>query len=337
MTAWARYQRLEADGLWRPGAGEQRREVIVSFGAASLVIADRNEVALAHWSLPALIRLNPGAEPALYAPARDADETLEIADTGMIEAVETVRRAVSREGPHRGRIRLAVAAGIAAAIAALGWFWLPDALVSYTAGAVPDAQRARISQRLAVEITALSGPPCGGPRGQAALDTLAHRLLGAGRTAIVVPQAVPGAVLLPDGTVLLRAATVEDHEGPEVAAAYMLREALRREIEDPLAVLLRQAGTGPTLRLLTRGSLPRPTLRAHAEALMREAAAPVPPEAFLARLAAAGVPSTPYARALDPTGESTLSLIEADPWASDPAPPLMPDADWISLQQICEE
>jgi hypothetical protein len=336
MTAWAKYERLEAPGLWRPGAGAQRREMIVSFGTASLVIADRNEVALAHWSLPALIRLNPGQAPALYAPGREADETLEIADPAMIEAVETVRRALARDRPRAGRVRLIVAGGVALLLAAIGWVWLPGALVAYTTGVVPDEQRARLARDLMTEVTALTGPPCDTPRGAAALDGLARGLLGAGRRAAILPQGVPGAVLLPDGTVLLDSRLVEDHEGPEVAAAYLLREALRRELHDPLAVLLQQAGTGPTLRLLTSGNLPRPVLRARAEALLREPP-PLPQAAFLARLGAAGVPSTPYARTLDPTGETVLELIEADPYGTDPAPPLLPDADWIALQQICEE
>ncbi|MBL4558023.1 MAG: hypothetical protein JKP98_15845 [Rhodobacteraceae bacterium] len=97
MTALEQYERLEAEGLWRPAADAQRREVLVSFGSASLVIADRNDVALAHWSLPALTRLNPGKRPALYAPGGEAAETLEIADATMVDAVETVRRALARE------------------------------------------------------------------------------------------------------------------------------------------------------------------------------------------------------------------------------------------------
>ena len=60
MTALPEYQRLECSGLWRDGPGAQRREVIVAFGDATLVIADaRSDRALAHWSLPAVLRLQP--------------------------------------------------------------------------------------------------------------------------------------------------------------------------------------------------------------------------------------------------------------------------------------
>ncbi|HBG98058.1 MAG TPA: hypothetical protein DDY29_04800 [Rhodobacteraceae bacterium] len=337
MTALEQYERLEAEGLWRPAADAQRREVLVSFGSASLVIADRNDVALAHWSLPALTRLNPGKRPALYAPGGEAAETLEIADATMVDAVETVRRALAREGPQRGRIRLVAGLGVALLIGLLGWFWLPGALVNHTVGVVPDEQRVRISRALMAEVTALTGPACTSPRGLSVLGVLSRDLLGARRIAVVLPDGVPGAVMLPDGTVLLDRALVEDHDGPEILAAYLVREAVRRTADDPLARMLRDAGTGPTLRLFTSGQLPDRTLRGWAAKLLRAPQDPVPAEDFLARLAEAGVPSTPYARAIDPAGTATAALIAADPMAGQRAPSLMSDADWVALQQICAD
>ena len=50
MTALKEYARLESGGLWRADADAQRRDVIVSFGDATLVISDSAERALAHWS-----------------------------------------------------------------------------------------------------------------------------------------------------------------------------------------------------------------------------------------------------------------------------------------------
>lgn len=43
MTALREYDRLEATGLWRPGPEEQRREVVVSIGEATLVITDMRD------------------------------------------------------------------------------------------------------------------------------------------------------------------------------------------------------------------------------------------------------------------------------------------------------
>ena len=74
MTALAKYQRLECTGLWRPTAAAQMREVVVGLGSTTLVLADpKTAMALAHWSLPSLERLNPGEMPAIFAPGRMTD------------------------------------------------------------------------------------------------------------------------------------------------------------------------------------------------------------------------------------------------------------------------
>ena len=59
-------------------------------------------------------------------------------------------------------------------------------------------------------------------------------------------------------------------------------------------------------------------------------------EALLGYFARASVSSEPYARSLDPSGETVLTLIEADPYRANDAPePLMSDGEWVQLQQIC--
>ena len=105
MTALSEYARLETTGLWRETPDSQRREVVVSLGDATLVISTMTDSALSHWSLPAVHRLNPGKRPALYAPDAEADELLEISEPQMIEAIETLRRAIDRTRPKPGRLR----------------------------------------------------------------------------------------------------------------------------------------------------------------------------------------------------------------------------------------
>ena len=128
MTALNKYQRLESGGLWRDHPDAQRRDVVVSFGDASLVLKDpRSETPLAHWSLPAVTRDNPGQMPAIYSPGEDAAESLELSDTDMIAALETVHRAVVQAMPKPGRLRLYILLGLTTAIAAGAVFWLPGA------------------------------------------------------------------------------------------------------------------------------------------------------------------------------------------------------------------
>jgi hypothetical protein len=98
MTALQKYARLEAVGVWRESDQGQRRDVIVSIGDATLVITDSQEKALAHWSLAAITRVNPGLVPALYHPEGDKTESLELPEdeVAMVEAIETLRRVIDR-------------------------------------------------------------------------------------------------------------------------------------------------------------------------------------------------------------------------------------------------
>lgn len=336
MTALEQYERLEATGLYWPSDDAQGVDVILSIGNASLTITDQRDVALAHWSLAAVERLNPGRRPAIYAPGPEAPERIETPDAEMIAAIERVRAAVRRSRPHPGRLRSRLLAGTVLAGLVVAAFWLPGAILRTTAEIVPEAARAALGTALLDEIAVLAGRPCDGETGVEALDRLVAALGPSGpRAAHVLPGARPGAWHLPGGTVILSRSVVEDHESPQVVAGHLLAEAERAARHDPLQALLGHAGLVATLRLATTGTLPGDALSDYAEALMTAPPAPVAPAALAARFRAAGVPLSPYAYALDVTGEGTLPLIEADPIPPDAAVPLLSDGEWVALQGIC--
>lgn len=91
-----------------------------------------------------------------------------------------------------------------------------------------------------------------------------------------------------------------------------------------------------TLKLLTSGTLPERALEEHARTLLTVPPTPVSDAALIARFAEAGVPSSPYAYALDVSGEDVLGLIEADPLRDRPVRPVLSDGDWVQLQAICD-
>ena len=336
MTALTEYQRLEAPGLWRPAPGAQRRDVIVSLGEASLVITDMSDRALAHWSLPAVLRVNPGATPALFRPGEDATEDLEIEDATMVAAVEKVRTTIARRRPQPGRLRQSLLVAGLLAVAAVGVVWLPGALIRHTAAVVPEAQRAAIGAELLGEVRRVAGAPCETPQGLRALGRLRDRLLGPEWGRLVVLRAgIPATAHLPGGIILVNRSLVEDHEAPAVAAGFVLAEAERAAAGDPLLALLQEAGPFAAFRLLTTGRIPSAVLAREAERLMSMPPEPVGAAALVARFRAAGVSTAPYAYANDVTGEATLALIEADPLRADPRP-ILSDGDWIALQGICE-
>lgn len=335
MVALTKYARLEGSALWRASPDEQRREVIVSIGDATLIMSDMQDRALTHWSLAAVVRANPGKRPAIFHPDGDPGETLEFAEdeAQMIDAIEKLRRAIDRSRPKPGRLRWMGVLVSVALVAALALFWLPGALVTHTLSVVPQVKRAELGAALLQRMERMTGPECHSPGGDRALSQLRARL-GTGPLA-VLPGTIGTSLVLPGGTILLDRALVEDFEEPDVAAGYALAAQISGRAHDPLRQLLEHSGTWASFQLLTTGRLESRTLDSYAQILLTQERALPPTEPLLDAFAARQVRSSAYAYALDVTGETVLPLIEGDPMAGQPPVPLMSDADWLRLQTIC--
>lgn len=345
MTALSEYERLESQGLWRaapdaqnPDADVKRREVIVSFGNATIVLSDRNDSPLAHWAMAAIQRQNQGKRPAIYSPDKEAVETIEISDDAMIDAIEKIRTAIERKRPKPGRLRWWMLGGFATTTLALAVFWLPNALVRHTVSVLPAAKRLEIGLTITTNVKRVSGQACSTVNGDRALTALAKRLShDTPPKLIILPSGVAMATHLPGGFILLNHELVEDFEEPDVAAGYIIAEQLRAENIDPLVPLLHASGLRTTFTLLTTGKISPDVLANYAEHLLTNPPAGLKNQDLLQKFLAASTRSTPYAYGVDPTGETTIDLIEADPFASEPAKPLLSDEQWINLQSICEE
>lgn len=336
MTALKKYQRLEASGLWRPSPGEQRREVVVSIGDATLVITDSKDQPLTHWSLAAVERQNPGARPAIFFPDGDPGETLELGpeEDEMIRAIEKLRGAISRARPKPGRLRLLSVAASILAVVLLVVFWLPGAMLRHTLTVVPDITRAEIGQDLLNRITRVSGPACKAAVAQPVLAKLASQTRV--RQLVVLPAGVKNSLALPGNLIVLNRAIIEDFEEPDVAAGFILTERLRATEIEPLADLLSKSGLRASFRLLTTGTLSPETLDDYARTILVSPRPQPSDAAILEMFDDASLRTTPYAYALDITGESTIGLIEADPMSGREVQPVLPDREWLILQSICE-
>jgi len=338
MTALRKYQRLECGGLWRETPQDQRREVLVRFGDATLVLSDpKSGAAVSHWSLPAIERINKGQEPPVFAPGADALESLELDDPEMIAALGTVRQAVQAAVAKPGRLRGVLLAGTAAAVVLAALFWLPGALVSHTAKVVPPAQRADIGQRALDDLIRVTGAPCNDRLGLQALAALSERVFGPVDTPIlyVLPEGVEQPLHLPGDVIILPRKLIEQANGPEAAAGAALVERLRMKAEDPIVPLLEYAGLRATFELLTTASLPDTALSGYGEAMLRAAPLALSDAALLAAFESAQIPATPYALAVDPEGKTTAGLAANDPYKGLAPSPLIPDDSWVALQGIC--
>ncbi len=341
MTALTKYQRLECTGLWRLTAAAQLREVVVNLRDTTLVLADpRSEMALSHWSLPSVERVNPGEMPALYTPGRLQDgspsETVELDDPDMIAALETVRTTLSRRRPRPGRVRGATVAVTVALVGLFGFLWLPEAMIRHTASVLPTATRIQIGKLALADAARLTGSPCANVLGQRGAAVLAQKLSGQGVGEIdVVRDGVADALALPGGIVLVSDKLLDTLQDPEPVAGYILAAIERAEVSDPVLPVLRYAGLVATVRLLTTGHLPEGAVNGYAESLLAAKPLTLDEERLLEKFRQVNLSSTAFARAVDPSGESTIGLIEADPFKGTSPAAILPDNDWISLQAIC--
>lgn len=336
MTALDRYVRLESDALWREAHDAQRRDVVISFGDATLVIADQAGRPLAHWSLTALNRLNSGEMPAIYAPDNEASELLEIGDNTMVEAIEEVRRALEKSRPRPGKLRWWLTLGLIGVLVAAAVLWLPDALTRQTLAIVPQAKRAEIGATMLAHMEPTTGSPCRSPRGTVAAARLTQRLFGEATQArlVIVPHLAAGALALPGGLVILDQAVLQALDDPAAAAGYIIAARPLVTQSDPMAQVLAAGGIGTVLRLLTRGEVDDALLQAHALRLAQSEAA-LPDSARLATaMTAAGIPLAPYLRAVD-ARTGTMPDLGPDPLADRRNPPVLTDSDWVSLRNVC--
>ncbi|MEM6478358.1 MAG: hypothetical protein AAF647_04845 [Pseudomonadota bacterium] len=335
MTALKEYARLETSGLWRAAEEDQRREVGVSFGDATLVISDPSGRPLTHWSLAAVSRTNPRTKPAIFSPDLSGSETLEIDDEDMVNAIDQIQRTIARARPKPGFLRWLTLAATSATLAWLAIFWLPGALVDQAVTVVPEVKRAEIGASLLSRTARLAGTPCNDPFGNLALRRL-QAAVAPEHTLHILPEALARTAALPGGHILIGRPIIEDHENPSVVAGYVVAEAARMRAHDPLRRLLEASGPYAAFRLLTTGTLPDETIDSYAKYLLTADPLPLPPGYLLAAFRQREVTARPYAFAEDVTGETTLALIEADPFDGVAPKAHLGDGDWISLQAICE-
>lgn len=328
MTALDGIERLETPGLWRPEAGAQRRDVYVSIGEAELVVQDRAGTALSHWSLPALIRLNPDALPARYAPTEGAGEELEIAEPEMVAALDRVMDAVTRGRRRPGRLRR-IAMGLAIGLTAgFTLMWLPGAVRDQAADLLPPAKHAEIGKRMLSELTLLTGPPCETVTGREALDALQARVLPRTPARIEILHDLPlPALALPGNLLVLSDRILVTQDDPDVAAGHLLAASLTGRAAPPLDAFIDRVGPVDLMRLLSAGTVTDGPITAHVEALLTDPPAVLGADALRSGFATARLAWPPYATAESlPAGDVTPSDM----------PPALDDPTWQQLRSICD-
>lgn len=327
-TALTQFERLESGGLWRETATADARDVTVSFGKATLVLTDGAGLPLTHWSLPAVTRLNAGKRPAVFTADPETEETLEIEDDLMVDAIEKVRKALLQAAPTPRRSRWLVPLSLAAAVVAAAAIWGPSAFTRQTLSVVPESKRSEIGATILGHYQRLTGPTCRNALGTAPLSKLKTRLMGRDtKGQIVVVQTLPqGAAVLPGGIVMVDRALIERLDDPAIVSGFILAAIAGRDSHDPLRDVLSDAGIATTFQLFTTGDIANDALRAYAQTVQDLEVTPTDTDSLITAFDAVDVSITPYARvrdlSLSSTADSSTRLI-------------MSDSDWVRLQGIC--
>jgi hypothetical protein len=302
MTALKAYERLECTGLWRSGPAMQRREVVVSCGQATLILTDMQNRPLAHWSLAAIDVQTHKEDAATLRPAPGSEESLEISDKTMLEALQKVQKAIDRSRPHPGRLRFILAVSSVVLLSFVTLIWGPQAMVSYASNVLPEAKRAQLGRALVERIGQLAGPYCTSPEGIRSAALLVERLAPKAALELrVLPGQRTAPIVLPGGKVILFDNMVGQSDDPAVTAAYVAAAIATLNDADPLGLYLEDAGPFVSISLITSNELSNRQLDQLAKIALSDQRRP--------------------ASATQPPAPTTL--------------PALPDGAWLGLQAIC--
>ncbi len=274
MTALERYIRLEATGLWRETPDAPPREVVVSFGKATLLLTDPSDAPLGHWALGGVQVTGRHGGATVYVMGT---ETLEIRDREMVAAIAEVTRelpAWPRAAPARKRRQLVgpiLAVAMLAAVVIAG----PELLRRLAVGMVPPEQAEEIGDRVLLALMEEGGGICAEPGGQRVLDRIAARVAAPPLRIRVLALGGAGggggAAALPGGTLVLDRAAVTAGPGAAEVAQWIVEAGAG---EDPVTALMRAAGPWANLRQVFTGDPGQAAITRAAAAIRATAAAP---------------------------------------------------------------
>ncbi len=275
MTALEQFIRLEAQGRWREGPQDPWREVVVSFGNASLVLSDFNDHPLTHWSLAAVEIAETNGATTRYTADPGSGEVLELTDAEMIQAIATVTATIRirNEPKRRSGLRVPLLLTLVLLAAGAAALWGPNLLRARALALVSPEQARLISVGIR---DALATPPCDAPDGTRALALISGRL---GVEVVVMPWEGPPVAALPDGTVLLSRQTIEAAPSAQQVASWVALGQSLAPQNTPLAHWLADRSLPDILRFLTSGQIEPRDTRRMARAMRNSQFAPGPPTA----------------------------------------------------------
>ena len=253
MTAIDKFIRLEAVGWWFEAGRQEAREVIVSFGDATLEITSLKDVPLTHWSLLATKRIGTRGETVIYSADPEQHEVLEIDDTDMIRAISAVTSALTP--PPQNRIARWFWRGVGLALLLVALSQSPPLIYNIAGLTTSPSRLSEASETLRNE----AGLACKDWLGVRALKDMAAALF---------PEQIPPkmAVIdglsttvhaLPNGDILISSQTLEALSAHALATQVIAAWA-HTQNSGAKSALIKSLGPIGALRYLVSGRFPVP-------------------------------------------------------------------------------
>lgn len=350
MTALDQYQRLEAVALWRPTPDADPREVIVSFGNATLTLMNMDEQPWAHWSLAAVQEIGSDAGGLVLTPDPDQAETLTLNDPDMIEAIRAISTGTSQQPDAVRRIRLLMPILLTIAVLIGIGLMARHPITAYLSHQIDDVTWERAGIALTTELMLpdnarlcrINSPGAlRTTRGHPLLAQISARLTTGGTTIRPTIARFEGApvLFLPGSLVLINADVIDRADQPEQIAGLLALAQARHNLNLNRDVITQTLGLMGTIRLAFSGAIPQAYYDEILTALEQSAQHDGQADsAALRLLTTAQLPSLPVSLLLNEYGVPRLR-IEALQAGDSIGPaiytPALDDADWLRLQATC--
>ena len=332
MTALDDFDRLEAVGQLQRTSQESPREVLVTFGEATLTMHElksSGDIPLAHWSLGAIEKSQSRGELTIYRLSGNHEETLTIDDVTLRDALDKVlaERQPPKEEKRTQRSLWRPALVVCGALAA--YFVLPSLVLSTARNMISPERAALLTSDMVAEIEARTGPPCTTPLADVALERLARRLDPNGISKLAVQDLGDADVIsFPDGQVFLGAHVLQKTRSNAEIAAWAA-VGIAGVIDSPaLDKLFDEGGIMDGFRFLSQGELPESSKKRAVDYMLTNtvsinAATAENASVMLqnARLSTSGL-------------DQILMQQQVSTEISDQTP-IMTDQEWSALRNVC--
>jgi Zn-dependent protease with chaperone function len=253
---------IEGRALWRDGAGLPGRSVTVTLDIRGLTARGLSGEEVCHWPFGTLV-VDPWGS-AFTLLRKGGDARIEISDPPTRAAFEAAMKALPRQGEPRvsrafSYTVLVIVALIVVVAAAIwrGIAALAGTLAPMIPGEVVETLDAAGLPAVLEDIGASPEARCTGPAGEAALEFLTGRLAAAGGVrpvdwkAAVYPSAVPNALALPGGTIVITDALLARVGTPDAFAGVLAHEIGHVHHRHGLQKLIHEGGVAVAVAMVT--------------------------------------------------------------------------------------